>query len=50
MDAFQIFRESGLQYACLPTDLGEVNEQTRQMCWNVGLYREIPSVDYYMML
>ena len=50
MDAFQIFRDSGLQYACLPTDLGEVNEQTRQICWNVGLYREIPSVDYYVML
>ncbi len=50
MDAFEIFRERELRYACLHADLGEVNEQTRQMCWNVGLYRELPSLDYYMML
>jgi len=50
MDAFDFFRERSLRYASLQTDLGEVNERTRQMCWNVGLYRELPSIDYYMML
>jgi ribosomal protein S18 acetylase RimI-like enzyme len=61
MDAFDIFRERCLKYASLNANLGEVNERTRQMCslrspttssygWNVGLYRELPSIDYYMML
>jgi ribosomal protein S18 acetylase RimI-like enzyme len=50
MDAFDIFRERGLRYASLNANLGEVNERTRQMCWNAGLYRELPSIDYYMML
>ena len=50
VDAFDTFRERDLRYVSLSADLGEVNEPTRQMCWNVGLYRELPSIDYYMML
>ena len=50
MDAFALFRERGLSYARLSADLGEVSESTRRMCWNVGLYRELPSIDYYMSL
>ncbi|MBM3239629.1 GNAT family N-acetyltransferase [Candidatus Poribacteria bacterium] len=50
MDAFDIFRERGLRYTSLDANLGEVNKRTRQMCWNAGLYRELPSIDYYMML
>ncbi|NOZ22750.1 MAG: GNAT family N-acetyltransferase [Planctomycetes bacterium] len=50
MDTFDIFRERGLAYARLKASLGEVTWQMRQLCWNVGLYRELPSIDYYMML
>lgn len=50
MDVFDLFRERGLHYVRLKAGLGEVTWQSRQMCWNVGLYRELPSVDYYMML
>lgn len=50
MDAFDLFREKGMCYARLVASPGEVSEQTRKMCWAVGLYRELPSVDYYMML
>ena len=50
MDAFGIFRERGLQYARLTAGQGEVNERTRQMCWSVGLYRELPTIYYYMLL
>ena len=49
MDAFDIFRERDLRYARLTAGLGEVDERTRQMCWNVGLYRELPSVEYYLL-
>lgn len=50
VDAFNTFRKKDLRYVILEATLGEVNEQTHQMCWNAGLYREIPSIDYYMML
>ena len=50
MDAFDIFRKQGLKYARLMTGSGEATERGRQMCWNVGLYREVPSIDYYMQL
>ena len=50
MDAFDIIRERGQSYARLRARLGEVTERTRQMCWNVGLYRELPSIDYYVPL
>jgi hypothetical protein len=30
--------------------LGEVNDKTRQMCWSVGFYRELPGIDYHMLL
>jgi len=50
MDAFGQFRERGLAYAQLTAAIGEVNEQTRQLCWNAGLYRELPSIEYYTKL
>ena len=50
MDAFALFRQRDLRYAQLAAKLGEVNERTRRLCWNVGLYRELPSIDYYMCL
>jgi ribosomal protein S18 acetylase RimI-like enzyme len=50
VDAFDVFRQKGLRYVRLTAGLGEVNERTRQMCWNAGLYRELPSIDYYMLL
>jgi ribosomal protein S18 acetylase RimI-like enzyme len=50
MDAFSLFREAGLKYARLAAGLGEVNERTRRMCWAAGLHRELPSIDYYMLL
>ncbi len=50
MDAFSLFREAKLEYARLAAGLGEVNERTRRMCWAAGLYRELPSIDYYMIL
>lgn len=50
MDAFGLFRERGRTYARLTAAVGEVNEQTRQLCWNAGLYRELPSIEYYMLL
>ena len=50
MDAFDVLRGRGFPQVRLIAGLGEVTEQTRQMCWNVGLYRELPSIDYYMQL
>lgn len=50
MDAFDILRGRGFRQVRLHARLGEVTEQTRQMCWNVGLYRELPSIDYYIRL
>jgi len=50
MDAFDVFRHRELQYVRLRAGLGEVHWKTRQLCWNVGLYRQLPSVDYYAML
>ena len=50
MDAFEIIRERGLPYVRLRAHLGEATERTRQLCWNVGLYRELPSIDYYTPL
>jgi hypothetical protein len=50
VDAFDVFRQQGLRYVRLTAGLGEVNERTRQMCWNAGLYRELPSIDYYRLL
>ena len=50
MDAFARFRERGLKYARLCADGGEVSESTRRLCWNAGIYREFPSIDYYMLL
>ena len=50
MDAFDLFRSRGLAYLRLHARIGEVTEATRQMCWNVGLYRELPSIDYYALL
>ena len=50
MDAFALFRQRDLHYAQLTAKLGEVDERTRRMCWNVGLHRELPSIDYYMCL
>ena len=46
MDAFALFRERDLRYARLTARSGEMNERVRRMCWNVGLYRELPSIDY----
>jgi len=34
VDAFNTFRERNLCYVSLSADLGEVNEQTHQMCLN----------------
>ena len=50
MDAFGLFKERGLAYAELSAAIGEVSERTRQLCWNAGLYRELPSIEYYMLL
>lgn len=50
MDAFAFFEERDLRYAQLTAKLGEVNERTRRLCWNVGLHRELPSIDYHMYL
>ena len=50
MDAFAVFRQHGWRYAQLAAGLGEVNERLRRLCWNVGLYRELPSIDYYLCL
>jgi len=50
MDAFSLFRKHPLRYARLTAKSGEVNERLRRMCWNVGLYRELPSIDYYTNL
>ncbi len=50
MDAFDVFRSRGLLYARLTARLGEVTWPARQLAWNVGLYRELPSIDYYMTL
>jgi len=50
MDAFDLFRERGLAYARLTVKIGEMSERTRQLCWNAGLYRELPSIEYYMLL
>ena len=50
MDAFDVLRGQGYEYVRLRARLGEVTEPLRQMCWNVGLYRELPSIDYYALL
>lgn len=50
LDAFDLFRQQGLRYVRLTARPGEIHERTRRMCWHVGLYRELPSVDYYRLL
>lgn len=50
MDAFDILRGRGLVQVRLHARVGEVTGRMRQMCWNVGLYRELPSMDYYARL
>jgi len=50
LDAFDLFRQQGLRYVRLTARPGEINERTRRMCWHVGLYRELPSIDYYRLL
>lgn len=43
-------RERGLRYARLRSPSGGVTERVRRLAWNVGLHRELPSIDYYMHL
>ena len=49
-DAFDVVRERGFAYVRAVARLGEVGWATRQLCWNVGLYRQLPSIDYYTLL
>ena len=50
MEVFRLFRERGLEYAVLWVKQAEVTPESRGMCWKVGMYHEVLSTNYYMML
>ncbi|MBT3270751.1 GNAT family N-acetyltransferase [Candidatus Poribacteria bacterium] len=50
MEVFHMFRERGLEYVVLWANQGEVSPETRRLCWRVGMYHEVLSTNYYMML
>ncbi|MEW6756468.1 MAG: GNAT family N-acetyltransferase [Candidatus Latescibacterota bacterium] len=49
-DAVSHFRACGLRHARLRSRAGGVTERMRRLAWHAGLYRELPSIDYYMHL